>query len=232
MAGYLRKYVGQYRVIAEYDLETLDFPREENGNLDNSFDDLYIDCANHIKIRHGVGSILSAYIPSKSRGMNILRQIWTDKVNDKLPAETTMTRKYLENLCDKLMESDILYDAEVLDYEVYFMFNAKDMEYYAKLLKPKTSGANISPYSIKNLPKDKYKIPDNDLKVYQDTIKNFPKRKIGDKEIIDGLLLSKITKDFITKSKISNNTRMKNKEFIHKNGLWDKYIKYLRGVKI
>ena len=55
---------------------------------------------------------------------------------------------------------------------------------------------------------------------------------MGDKEIIDGLLLSKITKDFIAKNKISNNTRMKNKEFIHKSGLWDKYIKYLKGVKI
>ena len=46
MAGYLRKYVGKYRVKSDYDLETNDFPRLENGNLDPSFDDLYIDCAN------------------------------------------------------------------------------------------------------------------------------------------------------------------------------------------
>ena len=90
MSDYLRKYVGQYRVKSDYDLGTNDYIKD-----DNDFDGLYIDCYHNIKIRHSSGSILSAYIPSKSRGMNILRQIWTDKVNDKLPTETTTTRKYL-----------------------------------------------------------------------------------------------------------------------------------------
>lgn len=225
MSDYLRKYVGQYRVKSDYDLNTNDYIKD-----DNDFDGLYIDCYHNIKIRHSNGSILYAYIPSKSRGMNILRQIWIDKVNDKLPTETTTTRKYLENLCDKLMEGDILYDAEVLDYEVYFMFNAKDIDYYAKLLKVKTSGCNISPYSIKNLPKDTYKIPDKDMEIYQNIIKDFPKRKMGNKKILDGLLIKKINKDFLEKNKLINNTRMKNKEFIHKKGLWNKYIEYLKGL--
>ena len=136
-------YKGQYRIFADLDLDTNDFVRDENGNYEDSFADFYIDCANHTKIRHGIGSILSAYIPSKQRGMNILRQIWEDKLSEPLPKETTDTQKYLENLCNKLVELDILDSAEVLDSEVYFTFNAKEIQYYAKLLKAKTSGANV-----------------------------------------------------------------------------------------
>ena len=49
MSGYLRKYVGKYRVKAEYDMSTNDWPRLSDGTLDSSFDDYYIDCSNNIK---------------------------------------------------------------------------------------------------------------------------------------------------------------------------------------
>ena len=68
MARYLqRKYVGTYRVKAEYDLVTKDFPRLEDGTLDPDFDDLYIDCAHKIQIKHSGGNILSCYIPNKTK---------------------------------------------------------------------------------------------------------------------------------------------------------------------
>lgn len=44
MAYYLQKYVGTYRVKSEYDLDTNDFARDANGNLET--DSTYIKCAN------------------------------------------------------------------------------------------------------------------------------------------------------------------------------------------
>ena len=45
MYSYLEKFIGTYRVMAEYDLQTNDFPRDEEGNIDKSFEDLYIPCS-------------------------------------------------------------------------------------------------------------------------------------------------------------------------------------------
>ena len=45
MYRYLEKFIGTYRVMAEYDLQTNDFPRDEEGNIDKSFEDLYIPCS-------------------------------------------------------------------------------------------------------------------------------------------------------------------------------------------
>ena len=42
MYRYLEKFIGTYRVMAEYDLQTNDFPRDEEGNIDKSFEDLYM----------------------------------------------------------------------------------------------------------------------------------------------------------------------------------------------
>ena len=39
MDNYLRRYVGTYRVKADYDLDTNDYPRDIDGNLDDSFGD-------------------------------------------------------------------------------------------------------------------------------------------------------------------------------------------------
>ena len=114
MAGYLRKYVDIYRVKAEYDLDTKDYPRLDNGSIDPSFDDLYIDCKNNIKIKHGSGNVLSCYIPTKQRGVNILRKIYEDNISEKLPKETSQTRTYSDNLTKSLVENKILISAEAL----------------------------------------------------------------------------------------------------------------------
>ena len=51
MYRYLLKYVGTYRVKADYDYATEDFPRTADGGIDASFDDLYIPCVKGI-IKH------------------------------------------------------------------------------------------------------------------------------------------------------------------------------------
>lgn len=239
---YLKKYVGQYRVKADYDLDTEDFPRLENGNLDPSFDDLYIDCKNNIKIRHGVGNVLSCYIPAKGTGMNILRQIYTDKISDKLPKEKD---SYLESLCDELVKKDILVSAEVLDGEVYFEFKAVMIEYIAELVGAKTAGKSIQPLSPKNLPKVPYEIPDKDMKMYQEALKELPAQTvvIGGKErtMVDGFLVKSINKQFddvVLKSKPKSfnidqdrkSKRLKNKEYYHSLGAetWQKYCEFIK----
>lgn len=246
MAGYLRKYVGTYRVKAEYDISTNDWPRLENGTLDPSFDDYYIDCSNNIKIKHGVGSVLSCYIPTRQRGMNILKQIYKDNTSAELPQESPKTQKYLENLCSELVKSGILESAEVLDYEVYFEFKATMIDYIAKLVGAKTYGASINPLSSKNLPKTKYEIPEEDVELYKDAIKDFPTQVInfGDKQrtSVDMVLLKNLNKEFekiIIKSqrkgfdinKDRKKKGLKGKEYIHSFGpdMWQKYCEFLRN---
>lgn len=246
MAGYLRKYVGTYRVKAEYDLVTKDFPRLENGNLDPSFDDLYIDCANKIQIKHGGGNILACYIPTKHRGMNILKKIYQDKISKTLPEETTSDgKKYLEKLCAELVEKEVLVSAEVLDFEVFFEFKAVEIEYIAKLVGAKTNGASISPFSSKNLPREPYKIPEKDMKIYKESIKGFPTitRDMGKGpiEVPDGLLINRITSRFdeviaatqkpdFDVGKDRRAKGLKPKEYIHSFGpeIWQQYCDFLK----
>ena len=140
MAGYLRKYVGTYEVRADYDLNTNDFPRDISGNVDPSFDDYYINCANGIKIRHATGSTLSCYVPSTKRGTTILQQV---------------------------SESIDIIESEVLDGEVYFTFSANDIDTVAKLCKAKTKGKNTQPLSPTTLPKKKSIIPEDEMNKYK-----------------------------------------------------------------
>ena len=247
MAGYLRKYVGTYRVKAEYDLATKDFPRLENGNLDPSFDDLYIDCANKIQIKHHGGNVLCCYIPNKTKGMNIFRKIYQDKISQTLPAETTSDgKKYLNNLCKELVEKGILVSAEVLDIEAIFEFKADMIEYIAKLVKAKTSGASISPFSSKNLPREPYKIPNKDMDLYKESIKDFPTKTVdmgnGPIDVPDGLLIKQANKQFdeiiaaaqepgFDVNKDRKVKGLKAKEYIHQMGMWQQYCDYLKTFK-
>ena len=239
MAQYLRKYVGTYRVKAEYDLSTNDYPRLENGNLDPSFDDLYIDCKNNIKIKHGTGNVLSCYIPTRQRGMNTLKQIYKDRVSKELPSESKQTQKYLENLCEALVKESVLESAEVLDYEVYFEFKATMIEYIADLVGAKTNGASIQPLSPKNLPKAPYKIPEEDMKLYKEVMKDFPTIGEGG-SMIDMGLYRKINDGFdkvITKSQpkkfdIKQDRKkkcLKGKEYIHSMGYWKQYCEFIKN---
>ena len=239
---YLKKYIGTYRVKADYDLNTNDFPRLIDGILDPTFDDLYIDCKNNIKIRHGVGNVLSCYIPSKGKGINILRQIYQDNISNNLPKEKD---SYCEKLCEELVNKNILVSAEILDGEAYFEFKADMIDYIAKLVGAKTSGASISPFSSKNLPKEPYKIPEKDLKLYKEAIKGFPVKTVvingKERTMVDGLLINRLTSGFdevIIKSKpkkfdINKDRKtkcLKGKEYVHSLGesIWKEYCEFLK----
>lgn len=133
MANYLMKYKGIYRILPELDQETHDFIRDENEAIEDA--DIYIACQygnrittyGHLDGKKAVW--LSAYIPSIGRGRNIVKALKEQGVNIEQYEET--------------------------DEEIQFIFLPKDIEVVAKIMKAKTSGASISPFSTKNLPKAK-----------------------------------------------------------------------------
>ena len=81
MAGYLRKYAGQYRVVANYNLATNDFPRKKDGLLDQSFDDLYIPCSSGTTIIHNERNVLIVITLTVKKGHNVLRQVYANENN-------------------------------------------------------------------------------------------------------------------------------------------------------
>lgn len=151
--------------------------------------------------------ILQAYIPSIIRGHNIIKYI------------------------NENFGQDIIFDIEENDSEILFKFKSKYDNDIIPLLKPKTSGANISPFSTKNLPRNKnYKIPDEDLDRYKNIVAKIPRERILDiSHITNSFVKSLATKkNSIEKIKADMAIKgLKGKEYIHSIGLWDKYIKFL-----
>lgn len=206
MANYLiLHYKGKYRIKCDYDENTHQFSRKLDGTYEDI--DCYISCYNNIRIFYYGKSILEVYIPSKLRGNNIIKSI-------------------SESLGD-----DIIFDISSSDSEIMFKFKAKYIEILEPYLKPKTSGASISPFSSKNLPKNKdYKIPDEDLSKYKSIV-----QKIGQKRIIE---LTHMTNNYL-KSLVNKNKKwvdiktdmalkgLSGKNYIHSIGEWDNYIKYI-----
>ena len=105
------------------------------------------------------------------------------------------------------------------------------MEQLEPYLKPKTNGADRSPFSTKNLPRTKYIIPDADLLPYKELISNLPQNQL--------ILLGKYTTSFLqslaTKKNPWENIKadmalkgLKGKEYIHSINKWDEYIRHLR----
>lgn len=196
------KFKGKYRLKVEYDKRTNDFPRKLNGTYEDI--DVYIDCQHGNKVFYYGRSVLQAYIPSIGRGRNSLKAI-----ND-----------------------SIIFDVIETDSEVLFKFHYKDSDKIIPLLKPKTNGAGISPFSSKNLPKNKdYKISDENLIAYNNIVAKIPPERI--------LSLTHSTNNFIKSLVTKKNTwediksdmklkGLKGKEYIHSIGEWDRYINYLQ----
>lgn len=198
------KFKGIYRIKVPYNQWTNDFTRKLNGTLEDI--DCFIECQYGNKVLHDNRDVLIAYIPSLMRGHNILKTI--DKI-----------------------DTSIIFDVEETDSEILFKFKYSNSDKVIPLLKPKTFGANISPFSSKNLPKNKdYIIPDEDLVRYKTIASKIPQERI--------LELSHMTKNFINKLATKNNPAenikadmrlkgLKSREYIHCIGKWDEYIKYL-----
>lgn len=128
--SYLLKFKGKYRVKSHYDLEKNEFPRNIDGNFEDG--NLYIDCQYGNEIYHYGGKRLVAYIPSIGRGRNIVKKLKEDGKKD-------IILKYKES-----------------DEEVLIHFHVKDIELMAELCKAKQGGANISPFSVRNLRREKH----------------------------------------------------------------------------
>lgn len=206
MANYLiSHYKGKYRIKCEYDRVTNQFQRKLDGTYEDI--DCYIDCYKNIRIFYYGKSILEAYIPSVTRGNNIVKQI-QDELGD-----------------------GIIFKIVKTDAEIMFQFRSSNMGKLEKYLKPKTSGADTSPFSVKNQPKNKsYKIPDEELRLYRNIVE-----KLGQNRIIE---LTHMTNNYL-KSLVSKKVKwedvkadmtmkgLSGKNYIHSIGKWDDYIKYL-----
>jgi len=208
MTNYLiSHYKGKYRIKREYDQITKQFPHKLDGTYEDI--DCYIDCYKNIKIFYYGKSILEAYIPSVIRGRNIVRSIEQNE------------------------GQHIIFNIIETDSEVLFHFKAKDMDKLAEYLNPKTSGANISPFSSKNLPKNKsYKIPEEEFAVYREIID-----KIGQKRIIElthmtNNYLKSLATKAVTWEDMKADMRLKElsgKNYIHAIGKWKEYVNFLKA---
>ena len=206
MFRFLEKYTGTYRVLGCIDSSTNDFPRDENGNIDSSYDDLYIPC---------------------SRGKSVIKHTYEDnKLVLCFYNKCSTARNVYKELKDKYKKIDLEFEDSGEDGLIYF--NADDIKKIATIVKPRTSGASIKWNSAKNLPKVKYEIPTEDLKRLSDITKNLSrtnKMQFG----------RKLSSEFLESHKLKDEqkqSRLSSKEFIHSKGLWDDYmIKAKREVK-
>lgn len=198
------KFKGIYRLRAPINPDTNDFNRKLNGIYEDI--DVYIDCQHGNKVFYYGNSILEAYVPSLQRGHNIIK-----------------TLQQIDPL--------IITHLQEGDSEVIFRFKYSNSDKVIPLLKPRTSGANISPFSSKNLPKSSYTIPEKDLSIYKHIVAKIPREDI--------LTITHNTNNFIkslaTKKNSMENIKadmklkgLKGKEYIHSIGQWDNYINYLR----
>lgn len=209
MAGYLvNHYKSIYRIMPVIDKSTNDFARDCTGKIDK--DNVYIACYYDIKIWHYGGSKLIAYIPSLQRGHNIIKSLKKAGVN--------------------------VFDCDDSDEEVIFKFDASDIEAVTSFIKPKTSGAGISPFSSKNLPKANVDIPENKLAKYKSLISKLdsPLAIRGfNTSFLDNVLAKKLRpkgkrKPFDYKSdmmamKLSHDV----KGYIWSKGLFEDYLEFL-----
>ena len=209
MYRYLLKYVGTYRVRAIYDIEKEDFPRTKTGGIDPTFEDLYIDCSKGI-IKHTY------------KGNDILVLCFYEKVKT--------ANNIFKEIKEKYNKIDI--EKEVCGNDAFIYFHADDIKKIATIVKPKTSGAKIDPFSTKNLPKVNYKIPSKDITELYSITENLSKtetlqfyRKVNSDFISS---INKLNGKKINLKEEFKKSRLNSREFIHSIGLWDKYIEYVK----
>lgn len=208
MSYLIEKFKGVYRIKAPIDSKTNDFPRKINGQYEDI--DLYIDCQFGNKVFYQGNSTLLAYIPSIGRGRNIIQKI--KETDPSIPS--------------------IIYNIEETDEEILFEFKYVNSDKIIPLLKPRTSGANISPFSSKNLPRNnEYRIPDDELGKYKEIVQNIPQNKLLSINVIQNSFLKSLASKKHPLSEIKADMRLKGlrgREYIYSIGKWDNYIKYLK----
>lgn len=186
---------------------THDFPRDNSGAINASYDDTYISCQSGNQIYHVGGSILEAYIPSLQRGRRILKELTEEEIDT--------------------------FDIEENDKEVLFKFSVKDVDVVASKLKAKTFGAGISPFSTKNFAKTNVSIPSEQIDVYKAITAQIPRSDVlCIHRITQEFLKAKLArryKNIDVKSDMKKiNLSRQVKEYIYVKGMWEEYIEYLR----
>lgn len=215
---YMMKYKGKYRLLSPIDTETNDFPRTPSGDVEEDLE-IYITCQHGSKIyAYGTDGHkemqLAAYVPSLGRGRNIRKAMDKEKVE--------------------------YYAYDETDEEVRFIFSSNDIEKVARLLKAKISGANISPMSKRNLPKNNNVIiPDDDMVIYKNATSsinssNMAKLKSINKSFMDDVLAKRLKENPRARKPFDYKADMrklmlagKTKEYIWVKGLWKEYVDYL-----
>lgn len=214
-----KKYRGKYRVKAHYDLHTKDFIRDDEGNLDPDFGDFYLSGRSGIEVKHGVGSELACYIPKLQLGNNILKSYYDSVIGNR-------GDKSVDKIVGELKNGGYINDVDILSTEIFFTFDADHLDALAPIIKLKTSGASISPFSTRNLPKAPYTIPKADMDKYK-------KAKDG----LTGLEIARLNEQFIVEnfdSDFKTNLRkemLKPVQYFHKIGVWDRYCEFVRESK-
>ena len=206
------RYVGKYRVMSEIDKTTNDFPKEwhtrQNGEIEktNCDNDIYIVCKNNCKIlNYGKGKLIF-YCPSIKRFNNITKEI---------------------NTKDK----SIIIEQRISDKEGWFYFKAENIEKIEDIVGISTYGAKRSPFSAKNLPKNKYEIPEEDMLEYKKTINLNEDNKI---QVMQSLKqINKLVVENLKKKNpnVKEDMRLEGlgiKEYLHKHGKWSIYLDTIR----
>ena len=210
MFRYLEKYVGKYCVKAHYDYQKEDFPRDNDGNIDSTFDELYIPCnRGKGEIRHTYRNGILAYITEKgSTGKSIIKELSSKK--------STPEFEYDDN-----------YDGDCIIY-----FNANDIDYFAKVFGAKTVGKHIKPYDSKNLPAAQYVISKEDQSKYNDIISKIDTKERANFAKLIITEFDKKIEEYKGKKFHFEQDREKsgldNLTYIHYVGLWEKFIRYAR----
>ena len=249
IANYLiTHYKSKYRILCDVCENTNDFPKKLDGTYEDI--DCYISCEKDIRIYSYGHGVLEAYIPSVKSGRNILRLFYRDNINadnvsttineyiiTKNDKEINATKEKISIIDEKLFmdeleNSNLIFDIVETDSELTFKFKASNMELFKKYLKPRTYGANISPFSNKNRPKSKYIIPTEDQMTYDNIIKNLDKDKMvfvahKTKSYLQSLVNKKNPWDKIKADIIKSG--LKNTHYIHSIGKWNDYIKFLEN---
>lgn len=220
MDNYLTShYKGKYRVKAHYDLSTNDFVRDAEGELDDSFGDFYLSGRSGIEIKHGVGSELACYVPKLQLGNNILKSYYEKMIGD-------YGKKSVPIIVAELMEKKYINGCDILSTEVFFTFDAKYLDDLAPIVKLKTAGATISPFSVRNLPRKPYTIPQKDMDKYKKAKGDLTGLQIS--RLQDAFISERCDKDFKPKMK---KEMLRAIQYIHKIGLWNDYCEWIRENK-
>ena len=212
----VNKYKGKYRVRAHYDEQTKDFIRDDDGNLEESFGDFYLSGRSGIEIKHGTGSELSCYVPKLQLGNNVLKSYYDSTIGDH-------NHKSMNEIISELKSNGYINDVDILSIEVMFTFDADHLDILAPIIKLKTSGNSISPFSTRNLPKAPYTIPKSDMDKYQRA-----------KGKLSGLEIARLNEQFITENFDKNfktdirKEMLKPIQYFHKVGIWNKYCEFIK----